>query len=565
MPVSKHGYHARDMSDDPQNDPAINSVEDYHQRSKHSLQKYARGPDTLDWNAQPDPFRSYAGTVRYKLPLSARQIATPYPDLFHPGRVEAAAITLESIAALFELSMGLSSWKVYGATRWALRNNPSSGNLHPTESYIVFPGDAALPAGVYHYHVYAHSLEHRCEPEDTESFKQTFADNSFLIGLSSIHWREAWKYGERAYRYCQHDVGHAIACFRYAAATLGWQVRLLDTCSDEHITGILGLYRTSDYTDVESEAPDAILQISCGNQDANTDNTKQAEVLSDMLASGHWHGCASRLSSHHFEHWNVIEEITQYCQKPVSPIENVLPESKPILSECSTQLDASFVIRKRRSAQSFDGSSIMPLFTLYRLLDCLLPRITVPPFDVLSWQPRVHLVVFIHRVDGLKPGLYALPRSEQGEILLRKNLREQFDWSRPAICPEWLPLHHLISAKSQKAARTLSCHQNIASDSALCISMLAEFENTIKDAPWRYRQLFWEAGMIGQSLYLEAEAANISGTGIGCFFDDAVHETLGINNTALQSIYSFTVGTAIRDTRLVSLPPYSHLEELRGS
>ena len=34
---------------------------------------------------------------------------------------------------------------------------------------------------------------------------------SFHVRLSSIHWREAWKYGERAFRYCQHDIGHAWA------------------------------------------------------------------------------------------------------------------------------------------------------------------------------------------------------------------------------------------------------------------------------------------------------------------------------------------------------------------
>ena len=29
------------------------------------------------------------------------------------------------------------AWKQYGASRWALRVNPSSGNLHPTEAWIV--------------------------------------------------------------------------------------------------------------------------------------------------------------------------------------------------------------------------------------------------------------------------------------------------------------------------------------------------------------------------------------------------------------------------------------------
>ena len=26
----------------------------------------------------------------------------------------------------------------------------------------------------------------------------TLPEGSFLVGLSSVHWREAWKYGERA-------------------------------------------------------------------------------------------------------------------------------------------------------------------------------------------------------------------------------------------------------------------------------------------------------------------------------------------------------------------------------
>ncbi|MGB5279387.1 MAG: nitroreductase family protein [Gammaproteobacteria bacterium] len=76
-----------------------------------------------------------------------------------------------------------------------------------------------------------------------------------------------------------------------------------------------------------------------------------------------------------------------------------------------------------------------------------------------------------------------------------------------------------------------------------------------------YRQLFREAGMIGQSLYLEAEATGISGTGIGYFFDDAIHETLGIGNDSLQCLYNFTVGAAMHDGRMVSLPPQSPRQE----
>ena len=43
----------------------------------------------------------------------------------------------------------------------------------------------------------------------------------FIVSLTSIHWREAWKYGERAFRYCQHDCGHAIAALSLSAALPG--------------------------------------------------------------------------------------------------------------------------------------------------------------------------------------------------------------------------------------------------------------------------------------------------------------------------------------------------------
>ena len=531
----------------------------YHQRTKHTLAQYARGPDGLDWDTQPDPFRTYAGSERFAMPLHACNIQTAYTELYHPDRVQPATLTLENISALFELSLGLSSWKVYGATRWALRNNPSSGNLHPTESYLVSPGMADLPAGVYHYHVYRHSLEHRCAVHILDAIEQ----DRFLVGLTSLHWREAWKYGERAYRYCQLDVGHAIAAIRYAAAVLGWSVTLLESWSDIQIAALLGLDRDADYEDAERESPDIILQIHCKPQDMNAESSAiDANRLISQLAAGSWNGKANRLSPANRVNWQVIDQIESFCTKPVTTPDAVSPSDKPVLAECETDLDASSVIRKRRSAQAFDGKSTLPLSGFYRMLDCLQPRKAVPPFDALAWAARVHVVLFIHRVDGLPPGLYVLPRSEKGEQLLRDNLREQFDWTRAPVCPDWLPLYHLVSANSRNAARTVSCHQAIAADGAFSLSMIAEFDETVEDAPWRYRQLFWEAGMIGQALYLEAEAADVSGTGIGCFFDDTVHEILGIDNTVLQSMYHFTVGSAEKDMRLVSLPPYGHLEQM---
>ncbi len=68
-------------------------------------------------------------------------------------------------------------------------------------------------------------------------------------------------------------------------------------------------------------------------------------------------------------------------------------------------------------------------------------------------------------------------------------------------------------------------------------------------------------GLIGQVLYLEAEAAGVRSTGMGCYFDDLMHQLLDMNlaDDAWQSLYHFTVGGALEDERLTTLPAYDHL------
>ena len=89
--------------------------------------------------------------------------------------------------------------------------------------------------------------------------------------------------------------------------------------------------------------------------------------------------------------------------------------------------------------------------------------------------------------------------------------------------------------------------------------MIARFRQEIEREPFRYRQLHWEAGMMGQVLYLEAEAHSMRGTGMGCYFDDVTHEVLGFTDNTFQDLYHFSVGRHVEDKRLTTLPPYHHL------
>src|SRR5207302_4417075 len=118
----------------------------------------------LDWASQPDPFRSFAGAPQIVLPRRPQPSSNvTYDQLFQPGAVEPLSVSVDTIADLLRHSLGLSAWKQFGGSRWSLRVNPSSGNLHPTEVYVVAGTVDGLPgAGVYHYAPDRHALERRC-------------------------------------------------------------------------------------------------------------------------------------------------------------------------------------------------------------------------------------------------------------------------------------------------------------------------------------------------------------------------------------------------------------------
>src|SRR5262249_36515068 len=125
-----------------------------------------------------------------------------------------------------------------------------------------------------------------------------------------------------------------------------------------------------------------------------------------------------------------------------------------------------------------------------------------------------------------------------------------------------LPLYRLAPGDCRALARDLSCDQDIAADGFFSLGMIADFDASLADlGPSFYRHLFWESGVVGQVLYLEAEAAGTRATGIGCFFDDLVHDVLGLRGHAFQSLYHFTVGVPIDDTRLTTRPGYEWEDE----
>jgi len=536
---------------------ALTDVIEYHEATKHQFHAYARGPGQLDWATQPNPFRRYEGAPLIALDHVPPSLEPPYDAAFVEGQVLPQPFTHRHVSQLFCDSLALSALKQAGASSWALRINPSSGNLHPTEGYLVcgpIAGLCTIPM-VCHYAPASHALEQRVEfpLEAWQALTKGLPEPVLLVGFTSVHWREAWKYGERAYRYCQHDAGHAMAAMSLAAAALGWQATLLDDLGTDALAALLGV---CDPQGAEAEEPDCVLAVYPQGKSWRA-HTLPRGVL-ETFGMLPWKGKPNVLSAGHVE-WPIIERVTAATQKP--PTDQVYGTSRstgPPLAVGSAPQSLRKIIHQRRSAVALDGRTTITRNTLYHILAKTVAGPGQFPFNTLPWTPLIHLALFVHRVQDLDSGLYVLVRDPAQTLALRGEMKPEFDWEKPEGCPDGLELYGLQTGDARRLSEQVSCHQSIAADGCFSLGMIAGFERPLRQyGAWFYPRLFWESGVVGQVLYLEAEAIGIRGTGIGCFFDDPMHSVLGLKTLQYQSLYHFTMGGAIEDPRLRSMPPYS--------
>lgn len=503
---------------------------EYHERTKHHPGRYAASLGYLDWQTQPDPFRRYDGARSVVLPLPEAP-ATDYAAM-GAGTVPGAPLTLQSISALARYAMGLAAWKCMGDDCWALRCNASSGNLHPTELYLILPPITGISTlcCVAHYAPLHHTLEILAE------WEAPFPAAAFYAALTSITWREAWKYGERAFRYTQLDAGHALQAVHVSTRMQGWQMMPVEGIDAAKVDRLLGLDQPSRFIAGEHEFSDLLLQITLPSPQAPD------AALTSLLTSlpERFAGMANRLSAtHHL--WEVLPRIEAATHGHIPALAKRAPDRRahPV------KTPAARIVLERRSARAMDFNAA---------------RIDRSDFDhllastrTLHYDAHAALVLFVHAVTDLEPGLYLYLRHPDQLTALRDAMRRDFPFT--PIQPD---LYLLEAGDFRAQAKFISCSQEIASDSAFSLGMLCTFDAVLEEhGATAYKSLHWECGAVGQQLYLEATALGLDATGIGCFLDDVMHRMLGLQSTQFQVLYHLTIGRAFPDTRLASKAPYA--------
>src|SRR6202521_177668 len=209
---------------------------EYHGSTKHSVESLRRAPHVLDWANMPDPFRHYEGVPVLDLPADPPSPEIPALELLRGGfGGTLAADGPTFLSQLLYYSAAISASKRVPSTgyKYALRVNPSSGNLHPTELHFLTRGLKEWPDGLYHYRPSAHMAEQRAIGD--VKLKLPGGSAPIVFVLTSIAWREAWKYRDRAYRYCLHDMGHAWQALALAAGALGCETYATGHFPDDEV------------------------------------------------------------------------------------------------------------------------------------------------------------------------------------------------------------------------------------------------------------------------------------------------------------------------------------------
>ncbi|HEX5710642.1 MAG TPA: SagB/ThcOx family dehydrogenase [Sulfuricurvum sp.] len=491
---------------------------EYHDRTKHRPQAYAASLGYMDWATQPNPFRRYEGADL--IPLTFSDSTPPYHLLFKQNALPVAPLCLESLSQLLRYCLGLAAIKSQGGSSWALRCNASSGNLQPSECYVIAPAIEGIStkSTLSHYAPREHALEL------LHTYEDELPEGTFLIALSSIIWREAWKYGERSWRYCQLDAGHAYESIKISAAMLGWKCEILSVETQE-ISRLCGLDQLDRFNEYEHESPDMLLRFCASDEAVVLPKTPKLNAQANILSPSH----------HDWPVLTIIDEATQGLYPITTPLHTQRLIPSPTQS-------AGEIILKRRSAQAMDGSSITQA-QFRQILDS--SRFCDETSDV-------HFMMFVHRVEGLEKGLYAFIRNGDDLDALKSAMDATFAWED---CDDGV--YCLQKGDYRGVSQRISCNQEIAKEGAFSFGMVCRFSKALEThGAIGYKNLYHQCGAIGQMLYLESTALGLSATGIGCFLDDEFHALLGLQDQRFQSLYHFTIGRAIVDTRITTLPPY---------
>ncbi len=492
-------------------------AEYYQDETKHTHAKLLKNAGGLDWDAKPPCFKEYPAVTAISLPepdLSPCKIdQTADSSAVCPGFKTSTVLNPDELSAILFVAYGITSRLSLPQREYLLRAAPSAGALYPTNVYIYAHRVADLKVGLYYYDPRDHTLRQvSSDSAEISHLPETVAAGGFIeqapltIILTTSFYRCAWKYKERAYRYCCLDIGHVAENARLAASAFDFGSTCIARFEDGFVNRLL---------DLEEGEEGTMLFMPIGQIDEAASRRNEVHFQpapteldgksSPLILLMHGHAYLSRADNKSF-----IEQQRKEIEAKVHKdgLENtvILPNSLPNDKE-----GLLAAVKRRRSTRNWDTASLS-LAALAKRLHHARSHKGMEGCDAID------LYVIAHDVEGLPPGVYVY--DDQSNLL------------------------QLTKAGEIRAATYAACLFQDVVGNAAAIAVIVVDPSRIPEADGEraYRYSAMEAGAIGERIYLSCEADDLGACGVAAFFDDEMLDILDLRDSGHFVSYLVAMG-----------------------
>ncbi|HEX9110790.1 MAG TPA: SagB/ThcOx family dehydrogenase [Terriglobales bacterium] len=517
----------------PDSNRHVEAAWSYHDSTKHSYASIRANPHFLDFANQPLPFKIYPALKPSRLPSEVRQSGIAALSAIAesvPARTAAqtnAALDIEALAQLLQLSAGITRHRQYPGGEIFFRAAACTGALYEVELYLVCDDLADLQAGVYHFAPAEFGLrqlragDYRGVLVEATGGEPAIAHAPLIIVCTCTYWRNAWKYQARTYRHFGWDNGTLLANLLAVAAALKLPAKVVCGFVDATVNGLL---------DVDSQREVAFSLVALGHDSGPSAQTAP-RVSADVSPLGLETVPLSRYEvdyplmreMHAASSLHSPEEVATWRGR--SPLTNLPPPTGPLvplqpLSDAEMPRDPIEQVILRRGSSRMFARSPITLPQLSTLLDRASRGVPADFLDAMESQLN-HLYLAVHAVEGLDSGAYVFHRDRAMlECLKQGSFRDQ--------------------------AGYLGLEQQLPADAAVDIFFLADLRPIFERFGNRgYRAVQLDAGILGGKLYLAAYAQHLGATGL-TFYDDEVTRFFSPHAEGKAAIFLVAVGNSAK-------------------
>ena len=468
---------------------ALDSAADYHRRTAYGRKTMSGGG--MDWSNRPELYKNYPGAESVALPRELDLPRRPaWTALAGGGGADAADLDLGRLAKLLFMAYGFTQKVDYGSEVFLYRSAPSAGALYPVDLYLCARDIEGLDDGLYHYSIIDFALTRlRSGPPPA------VLPAPALI-LTGLYFRSAWKYRQRAYRYCLLDAGHAAENLLLSGGALGLPLELTAEFDDEAVNQYLGL-------DPAKESALAVVKLGAAAAEPGGPARDDGPLPTAEPAAGRE------------EVFDLIVEAARLTSTPL--------KSQP--QGLGLWPGATQVKLPAPAWEGFEGPSLVGALQQRRSRRNYRPQ-------SLTTRDLARVLELVLTSD--------VGRVVDAGVLVNEiiDLGDGFYQCRPGETSIWKRKPGFLSPALADAA----LGQDWVGRATINFIISAPLDRLEEDlGPRGLRLAYLAAGRIGQRAYLTAETMGWGCCGVGAFYDDEVSRLLGLPEGE-EPLYVLPVG-----------------------